>query len=76
MGSAADFQDPAVRRLTINAAYWCLGLESAISPTSSVDYLGNYEPLDTGFDYEELGIVPRLPSYFRPLGSSRRPVLE
>jgi len=65
MGSAADFQDPGVRRITINAAYWCMGLESAISPTSSVDYVGPYAPLDTGFDYEALGLVPRPPSYYR-----------
>ncbi len=63
MGSAADFQDPAVRRITINAAYWCLGLESAITSTSSVDTVGKYEPLDTGFDYEALGIVPQPPAY-------------
>jgi len=65
MGSGTDFQDPGVRRLAINAVYWCMGLEDAISPTSSVDYVGSYEPLDTGFEYEKLGIVPRPPSDYR-----------
>ncbi|MEQ1891802.1 MAG: hypothetical protein ABL998_04605 [Planctomycetota bacterium] len=62
MGSAADFQDPAVRRLTINAT----SASSAPSPpTSSVDYVGPYAPQDTGFDYEELRIVPRPPGYYQ-----------
>ena len=65
MGSGRDFQSAGLRRLTINAAYWCLGLEQAISPNSSVDYVGTYAPLDTGFDYAELGVVPKPPSAYR-----------
>ena len=65
MGSGSDFQNAGVRRLAINAAYWCMELEERISPQSSVECVGPYAPLDTGFDYAELGLVPRPPSYYR-----------
>jgi hypothetical protein len=65
MGSGADFESAGLRRLTINAAYWCLGLEESISPLRSVECVGPYEPLDTGFDYAELGVVPKPPSAYR-----------
>ncbi len=59
MGSAQDLQCPGLRRLIVNAVYWGLGMESAISPSRSVDIVGSYEPLDSGFDYAELGVVPK-----------------
>lgn len=65
MGSARDFQSSGLRRLTINAAYWCLGMEAQITADRSVDLVGPYEPLDTGFDYEKLGVVPKPPSAYR-----------
>ena len=65
MGSGADFESAGLRRMTINAAYWCLGLESKISPHSSVDYVGAYAPLDTGFDYKALGVVPKPVASYR-----------
>lgn len=65
MGSGSDFQSEGLRRLTINAAYWCLGLENRISAASSVAYVGPYTPLDTGFNYAELGVVPKPPGSYR-----------
>lgn len=65
MGSGADFESAGLRRLTINAAYWCMGLEESISPLRSVECVGPYEPLDTGFNYAELGVVPKPPSAYR-----------
>ena len=59
MGSGIDFKNPGLRRLVVNAAYWCVELEGSISANSSVDVVGNYEPLDSGFHYEELGVKPR-----------------
>ena len=59
MGSGDDFRNPGLRRLVINAAYWGMGLESAISPQSSVDLVGSYEPLATGFDYAKIGVKPK-----------------
>ena len=36
-----------------------MGLESAISPTRSVDIVGTYQPLDSGFNCKELGVVSK-----------------
>lgn len=65
MGGARDFQSAGLRRLTINAAYWCLQLDGEITADRSVDLVGPYEPLDTGFDYAALGVVPKPVSAYR-----------
>ena len=65
MGSAEDFANAGVRRMTINAAYWGMGIESEIKPDSSVDIVGEYQPLAAGFNYEELGVKPQMPSYYK-----------
>ena len=59
MGSAVDFQNAGVRRLTINGVYWGLGMEEMIRPESSVEIVGHYEPLKAGFNYETLNVKPR-----------------
>lgn len=64
MGSAKDFENAGVRRLTVNAVYWGLEMEKAIRANSSVDIIGNYEAKSSGFNYEQLGIQPRKPSYY------------
>ena len=64
MGSARDFQSAGLRRLTINAAYWCLGMEDRIRADASVEIVGDYDPLPSGFDYEKLGVVPRPPGFY------------
>jgi type 1 glutamine amidotransferase len=65
MGSGDDFESAGLRRLIINAAYWCMGMEGAISPTSSVEYVDRYKPLASGFNYQELGVVPKPPSAYK-----------
>jgi hypothetical protein len=65
MGSAQDFQSAGLRRMTVNAAYWCLGMEAEIDGQSCVDIVGKYDPPDSGFAYKKLNIVPRKPSYFK-----------
>lgn len=65
MGSGKDFLSEGLRRLTVNAAYWCLGLDDRITATRSVDFVGDYAPLDTGFDYQELGVAPKPVSAYR-----------
>ena len=64
MGSARDFENAGVRRLTTNAVYWGLGLEKAIKADSSVDIVGEYQPLKSGFGYEKLGVKPRKPGFY------------
>ncbi len=65
MGSGEDFKSAGLRRLIVNAAYWGLGMESAISPTSSVEYVGPFKPLESGFDYADIGVVPKPPAAYR-----------
>ncbi|MHC4117077.1 MAG: ThuA domain-containing protein [Planctomycetota bacterium] len=65
MGSAKDYQSAGLRRLTINAAYWCLKMERQITPTSSVEYVGEYKPSASGFQYNKLNVVPRKPEAYR-----------
>lgn len=65
MGSGTDLKSAGLRRLIVNAAYWGMGLESAVSMTRSVEIVGHYEPLGSGFNYEELGVKPRPVSHYR-----------
>lgn len=59
MGSAKDFENEGVRRLTINALYWGVGLADKIDTKSSVEIVGDYQPLEDGFKYKEFGVFPR-----------------
>ena len=65
MGSAADMESAGLRRMIINAAYWGMGLEAAITPTRSVEIVGEYQPLETGFDYKAIGVVPKPPETYK-----------
>lgn len=65
MGSGTDFENPGLRRLVINAAYWCMGMESAISAQRSVAIVGTYQPLKSGFNYSAIGVVPKPVSAYR-----------
>jgi Domain of Unknown Function (DUF1080)/Trehalose utilisation/Prolyl oligopeptidase family len=65
MGSAEDFANDDVRRLTINAVYWGLEMENSIRADSSGDVVGEYHPLKSGFNYGELGVQPRAPQYYK-----------
>lgn len=65
MGSARDLQSAGLRRLLINASYWGVGIEDKITPDRSVEIVGAYEPLPSGFNYEELGVIPQLPAAYR-----------
>jgi hypothetical protein len=65
MGSASDLKSAGLRRLIINAAYWGMGMESAISATRSVEIVGDYRPLGSGFNYQGLGVVPKPVAAYR-----------
>lgn len=65
MGSGKDLQSAGLRRLVINGVYWGIGMEDKISPDSSVDFVGEYQPLVSGFAYEKLGVKPRPISDYR-----------
>jgi hypothetical protein len=65
MGSGTDLRNPGLRRLIINAAYWGLGMEAAITPASSVEIVGDYQPLESGFDYKKIGVVAKPVSAYK-----------
>lgn len=65
MGSARDLQSTGLRRLVINAAYWGMGLEEKITADRSVEIVGPYVPLASGFNYEQLGVFPKLPASYK-----------
>ncbi|MEM9366214.1 MAG: ThuA domain-containing protein [Planctomycetota bacterium] len=65
MGSAEDFANEGVRRLTINAVYWGLEMESEIQGSRSIAIVGEYTPLKAGFNHDKLGVRPRLPDFYR-----------
>lgn len=48
MGHPMDFANESFRRMVVNACYWLLGLERKISPSRSVDLVGDYHPNPIG----------------------------
>ena len=53
MGAATDFESADLRRLLVNATYWCLEMPSP--KNSSVDYVDDYQPTDFGFGNYQKG---------------------
>ncbi len=58
MGAATDLESEGVRRLLVNATYWCLGLEEKIPAKAKVDIVGQYKPLSFGFGGHRKGLTP------------------
>jgi len=58
MGHAGDLKSEGFRRLLVNAAYWCLGLESQIPDRAKVDFVGAYEPVPIGMNKFRKGVKP------------------
>src|SRR5262245_66327639 len=44
VGCAEDFSSEGYRRLLVNAAYWCLGMEDRIPERADVALVGGYKP--------------------------------
>ena len=55
---AAGPIDEGTRRLLVNAAYWCTGLEDKMPEKSCVEIVGEYEPSNFGFGKFVKGIKP------------------
>ena len=65
MGSARDFSNEGVRRLTVNALYWGLGMQAEIDKNRSVAIVGEYQPLKSGFKYEQIGVEPHKAAFYK-----------
>ena len=58
MGAATDLLSEGVRRLLVNAAYWCTGLGDKIPARADVDLVGAYNPTWFGFNGFVKGLRP------------------
>jgi hypothetical protein len=58
MGSSTDLASEGMRRLLVNACYWCVGLGDSIPPRANVDVVGAYEPTAYGFGTFVTGVWP------------------
>jgi len=58
MGAATDLESVGVRRLLVNAAYWCVGLKDSIPDAAEVGLVGAYAPLPFGFNKFKQGVKP------------------
>ena len=53
MGASGDFVATGLRRLVVNATYWCLGMEDEIKPDSNIDFVMDFTPTGFGFKRED-----------------------
>jgi type 1 glutamine amidotransferase len=53
MSGARDWDSEGFRRLFVNGAYWCVGLESEISAASSVEPVGSTNAFKRGAKPEQ-----------------------
>jgi len=58
MGAAQDLSSEGLRRLLVNASFWCLGLEDRIKPDANVDIVGQYEPTPFGHNTYKKNVKP------------------
>ena len=58
MGASTDFESEGLRRLIVNASFWCLDMVSSIPDEANVDYVDDYEPTEFGFGTFEKGKKP------------------
>jgi hypothetical protein len=58
MGAANDLASEGLRRLLVNASFWCLGLEDKIPARANVDIVGEYHPTNFGYGKYTKGVKP------------------
>jgi hypothetical protein len=58
MGAATDLESEGIRRLLVNATYWCVGLEEKIPEKANVTTVGEYHPTTFGFGKYKRGMRP------------------
>ena len=59
MGSASDLVSEGTRRMLVNGAYWCVGLEDKIpAEGTKVDLVGEFKPTFYGFGSFKKGLKP------------------
>ena len=58
MGASQDLLSEGLRRLLVNASYWCVGMEDRIPERANVDLVGEYNPTNFGFNKYQPGLKP------------------
>jgi hypothetical protein len=58
IGAATDLESEDLRRLLVNFCYWSLDLEDQMPPEADVQYVGQYDPTDFGFNRWKRGVKP------------------
>lgn len=58
MGAATDLLSEDLRRMLVNASYWCTGMELKIPKKANVSLVGEYTPTMYGFDGFKRGVKP------------------
>jgi len=56
MGASVDLKSDGLRRLLVNACYWCMGID--VPEKSNVNYVGEYNPTYFGFGQHIKGVKP------------------
>ncbi len=59
MGASQDLLTEGTRRMIVNAAYWCLGLEDRIPAKNDVEIVGEWHPTKFGFNGYKKGVKPQ-----------------
>jgi len=58
MGASQDLLTEGTRRMIVNAAYWCLGMEDKIPAKNAVEIVGEWKPTKFGFNGYTKGVKP------------------
>jgi len=58
MGAAPDFESEGLRRLLVNASFWCLEMEDQIPDRVTLDIVGEFQPTFFGFGKFKKGLKP------------------
>ena len=58
MGHVDDLKSEGFRRLLVNAAFWCIGMEKKVPERAKVDIVGTYKPSPIGMNRHKKGLKP------------------
>jgi len=56
--SSIDLENEDLRRMLVNASFWCLGMEKKIPEQANVEIVGEYDPSFYGFGDFKKGLKP------------------
>lgn len=76
MGAAVDLLNEGLRRLLVNAAYWCCGMEDQLKKKQNVALVDPYNPTWYGFDAYRRGLRPSDYRMGQPIGGSREETIQ